>query len=104
VNLDDYQKQLDDDVQHLKTPYWAPLSLLARLTEEVGELARDYNHKYGDKVKKPTEAPDDIADEMGDILFTLLCLANAEKVRLDDSIQGAFIKLKTRDADRYEKK
>jgi NTP pyrophosphatase (non-canonical NTP hydrolase) len=104
VNLDDYQKQLNDDVQDLKTPYWAPLSMLARLTEEVGELARAYNHKYGDKVKKVTEAPDDIADEMGDILFSLLCLANVENVRLDKSLQGAFTKMKTRDAHRYKKK
>lgn len=91
-------------VRDLQTPYWAPLSQLARLMEEVGELARAYNHTYGDKIKKVSEEPDDITDEMGDILFTLICLANTEGVNLDEALQGAFVKTQTRDKDRFPKK
>ena len=102
--LADYQKQVDDWVQGYKTPYWAPLSQLARLTEEVGELARILNHKYGDKPKKPTEEPDDLEGELGDILFDVICLANSEGIDLDKAIQKVIDKSRTRDADRFEKK
>ena len=77
-SINEYQKIIDDWAQTLEKPYWSPLSQLARLIEEVGELARIYNHKYGDKVKKPTEDTDNIQDEMGDILFDLICMANQE--------------------------
>ena len=102
--LADYQKQVDDWVQGYKTPYWAPLSQLARLTEEVGELARILNHKDGDKPKKPTEEPDDLEGELGDILFDVICLANSEGIDLDKAIQKVIDKSRTRDADRFEKK
>ena len=102
--LADYQKQMDDAVRDLETPYWMPLSQIARLIEEVGELARAYNHKYGDKVKKASEEPDDIAGEMGDVIFTLICLANSEGINLDEALQRAFIKAQTRDKDRFPKK
>jgi len=104
MSLADYQKQVDDWVQGYKVPYWAPLSMLARLTEEVGELARAYNHLYGDKIKKPNEEPDDIEGEMGDILFDIICMANAAGVDLDVALQKVIHKSKTRDKDRFERK
>lgn len=102
--LKKYQEQIDEWAQTLEKPYWEPLSQLARLIEEVGELARIYNHKYGDKVKKPTESADDIEDEMGDILFDLICMANTENINLDDAISRVINKSKTRDKDRFIKK
>jgi NTP pyrophosphatase (non-canonical NTP hydrolase) len=101
--LSDYQKKVDDWAQTLKTPYWSPLSLLARLTEEVGELARVYNHKYGEKIKKPTEEADDMEGEMGDILFDLICMANVEGIDLDHAFQKVMDKSVMRDANRFEK-
>lgn len=102
--LKEYQKEVDEWAQQLEKPYWSPLSQLARMIEEVGELSRIYNHKYGDKIKKPTEAEDDMADEMGDILFDLICMANVEGIDLDAAFRKVMDKSKTRDKDRFMKK
>ncbi|MCA9343011.1 nucleotide pyrophosphohydrolase [Candidatus Saccharibacteria bacterium] len=104
MTLEEYQKQVDNWAQTLEKPYWSPLSQMARLIEEVGELARIYNHKYGDKVKKPSESPDDIEDEMGDILFDLMCMANVEGVSLSKAMNKVINKSLTRDKDRFKKK
>lgn len=102
--LSTYQKQIDDWVQGFKTPYWTPLSQLARLIEEVGELARVYNHKYGEKIKKPTEEADDLEGEFGDIMFDVICMANSEGIDLDNALQKVILKAQTRDKDRFAKK
>lgn len=104
LSLAEYQQQVDDWAQTLAVPYWAPLSQLARLAEEVGELSRVYNHKYGDKIKKPTEEPDDMLGEMGDILFDLICMANIEGIDLSQALDKVLNKAQTRDKDRFEKK
>lgn len=104
MTLTEYQKQIDDWAQTLETPYWSPMSQLARLAEEVGELSRVYNHKYGDKVKKPTEEPDDLEGEMGDILFDLICMANTEGVDLGQALEKVLEKAQVRDKDRFPKK
>ncbi len=102
--LSELQKEVDDWAQTLDLPYWSPMSQLARLIEEVGELARIYNHEYGDKVKKTTESPDDLKDEMGDILFDLICMANTEGVDLSECVDKVLNKAKVRDKDRFKKK
>lgn len=102
--LAECQKAVDDWAQTLEQPYWTPLSQLARLIEEVGELARIYNHKYGEKIKKPSEQPDNIQDEMGDILFDLICMANTEGIDLSQALENVLDKSKTRDKDRFKKK
>ncbi|HVC36442.1 MAG TPA: nucleotide pyrophosphohydrolase [Candidatus Dormibacteraeota bacterium] len=104
MSLVDYQEQVDAWAQSLQVPYWSPLSQLARLTEEVGELARVYNHKYGQKIKKPTESEDDLEGELGDILFDVICMANTENIDLDKALQRVILKSKTRDKDRFAKK
>ena len=104
MSIKQYQDEVDEWAQQLKTPYWSPMSQLARLIEEVGELARIYNHKYGEKVKKDSEAPDDLSDEMGDILFDLICMANVEGINLDDAFNKVMNKSRVRDKDRFEKK
>lgn len=104
AQLNKFQKQVDDWAQTLEKPYWTPMSQLARMIEEVGELARIYNHKYGDKPKKATEDPDNIEDEMGDILFDLICMANLEGVDLAKALDKVLVKSKTRDKDRFQKK
>lgn len=104
MTLADYQKKIDDILQGYEKPYWQPLSQLARLSEEVGEVARALNHKYGDKPKKPSESPDDLSDELGDVLWTVICLANHEGINLEDTIQRSIDKLVVRDKDRFERK
>ena len=102
--LADYQKQVDDLLQPYATPYWSPLSQLAQMAEEVGEIGRVLNHKYGDKIKKPSEKPDDLTGELGDLLFDIICLANSEGVNLDEAFTHFMHKMATRDKDRFAKK
>lgn len=104
MSLRSYQREIDEWMQLHETPYWTPLSQFARLVEETGELGRALNHKYGDKIKKVSEADDDLEGELGDILFGVMCLANSENIDLDHVIQRVIEKAKTRDADRFKKK
>ena len=101
--LKDIQKQIDDILQEYEKPYWEPLSNVARLVEEVGEVARIVNHKYGDKPKKSDEKDDDLEDELADVLWTVICLANQEGIDLDKGMQRAIDKLLIRDKDRFRK-
>lgn len=102
--LKDAQKQIDDLVQQYDPPYWAPLSQFARLSEEVGEVARLLNHMYGAKPKKKDEAEQKLGEELADVLFTLICLANAHNIDLDTEFQGVIDKFNARDKDRFTKK
>lgn len=102
--LADYQKQIDDTLQPYAKPYWDPLSQLARIVEEVGEVSRILNHTYGDKPKKVNEEHEKLEDELADILYSVLCLANSQGITLDEPLNRAIAKLETRDKDRFEKK
>jgi len=102
--LKDVQKQVDDWVQQFKVPYWQPLEIMTRLTEENGELARELNHRFGPKKKKSTEETKEIGDEIGDIMFTLCCLANSLKIDLDECFSKVMDKQYNRDGNRYGKK
>jgi NTP pyrophosphatase (non-canonical NTP hydrolase) len=81
--------------------YWSPLSSLARLTEEVGELAREINHTYGEKPKKSSEGAGSISSEMGDILFILASLANSIDIDLDSAFDETMATYQKRDAQRW---
>ena len=77
--------------------YWPPLANLARLTEEVGEIARAVNQAHGPKRIKPDEAAAQLAGELGDALFALLCLANSTNVDLQAAFDATLAKYRTRD-------
>ena len=77
---------------------------MARLAEEVGELAREVNHRFGQKTKKPEEADGDLGMEMADILFVLICMANREGIDLQDAFDRMMAKVETRDEERWTKK
>jgi NTP pyrophosphatase (non-canonical NTP hydrolase) len=104
MSLKDYQQQIDDNVQQYEKPYWHPLSQLARLIEEVGEVSRILNHQFGDKPKKASEEHEKLEDELADVMYTVLCLANSQGIELDAPMRKAIDKLNTRDADRFAKK
>ena len=104
MNLSGYQKQVDDWFRSQDILYWEPLSQFARLAEETGEVGRILNHKYGQKVKKPTEKADDLEDELGDVIFNILCMANREGIDLDRAVDKVIHKAKTRDKDRDKRK
>ena len=84
--------------------YWKPHAVLARLVEEVGELAREVNHRFGPKKKKFSEENKELGDEMADVIFTLICLANSQKINLDKHFRAMMRKLNSRDKDRWKKK
>jgi NTP pyrophosphatase (non-canonical NTP hydrolase) len=77
---------------------------MARLAEEVGELAREINHRFGQKTKKKWEADGDVGMEMADILFVLICMANREGIDLQESFNRMMAKVEGRDADRWTRK
>ena len=86
MSLAKYQKSVNDWVKQYALGYFKPLEILARLAEEVGELARELNHQFGPKKKKSSEKENEIGDEIADIMFTLICLANSLNINLDKSL------------------
>ncbi len=102
--LQDVQREIDSLIrEEWHSHYWAPLSSLARLTEEVGELAREVNHTYGEKPKKADEEQGNIAAEMGDILFILASLANSLDIDLDEAFEQVMAKYQRRDVQRWKR-
>lgn len=104
VSLKNIQKQVDKWVSLYKIGYFPPHEILARLTEEVGELAREINHRYGSKKKKATENEAEMAGEMAYIIFTVACMANREGIDLDKAFKKVMDKCYGRDKDRYARK
>ncbi|MGH7591875.1 MAG: nucleotide pyrophosphohydrolase [Gemmatimonadales bacterium] len=102
--LREAQARVDAWIAQFEEGYFDPLTNLARLTEEVGELARELNHRYGQKTKKRDEPAGDLALELADILFVLICLANREGVDLDDAFARMMWKVEQRDHDRWTRK
>jgi len=99
------QEQVNKWTSQFDPQYWSPLEILARLTEENGELARELNHRFGPKKKKFGEDIKEVGDEISDMLFTLFCLANSLHIDLDSSFNKMMQeKQYGRDANRYQKK
>ena len=102
--LREAQARVDGWIGRFEEGYFHPLTNLARLTEEVGELAREINHRFGQKTKKQCEPNGDLAMEIADILFVLICIANREGIDLDEAFGRMMAKVETRDAARWTKK
>jgi NTP pyrophosphatase (non-canonical NTP hydrolase) len=102
-SLSDLQREVDAYISQFKEGYFSPLAMMARMTEEVGELAREVNHHYGEKKKKTTEAENSIELELGDILFITICFANKLGIDLTEAHDKIMHKFNTRDADRWTK-
>ena len=97
----DAQRRVDAWISRYEEGYFDPLTNLARLIEEVGELAREINHRFGQKTKKPNEPEGDLAMELADILFVIICLANREGIDLDAAFERMMEKVETRDRERW---
>lgn len=102
MKIREAQEAVDAWIRSSDVGYWPPLANLARLIEEVGELARELNYRHGTKPKKPDEAEQDLALEMGDILFALIALANEQEVDLEDALARVLEKYRVRDASRWQ--
>ena len=104
MSLRDAQQTVDRWIGQYKEGYFSPLTNLARLTEEVGELAREINHRFGEKTKRTDEAEGSVAMELADVLFVLICLANSQGIDLDEAFAAMMRKVTSRDGDRWTRK
>lgn len=102
--LAQYQARVHHWVSQFEEGYFHPLTNLARLSEEVGELAREVNHRFGQKTKKASEPEGDLGMEMADILFVLICMANRENIDLDAAFERMMSKVEQRDQHRWTRK
>jgi NTP pyrophosphatase (non-canonical NTP hydrolase) len=104
MELKEAQERVDQWISQFEEGYWPPLVNLARLMEEVGELAREINHRFGEKTKKPDEPEQDLALEMADVLFVLLVMANQQQIDLGTALEDVLKKYRMRDGDRWTRK
>jgi NTP pyrophosphatase (non-canonical NTP hydrolase) len=95
------QQEVDQYIGQFKEGYFSPLAMLARMTEELGELAREVNHYYGEKPKKSSEKENTIEEELGDMLFVLICFANSLHIDLETAHNRVMDKFNTRDKNRW---
>ena len=100
MTIEEAQKTVDQWIKTYGVRYFSELTNLAILTEEVGELARVMARKYGEQSFKPGEK-DNIADEMADILWVLICLANQTGVKLTEALRANIDKKTVRDKERH---
>lgn len=104
MTIQEAQRAVDAWIGQFEEGYWPPLSNLARLVEETGELARELNHRYGHKPKKAGEAEQDLALELADILFVLIAIANEQKIDLEEAFGRVLEKYRVRDGDRWTRR
>ena len=98
------QQEIDDWANQFAEPYFPPLSRMAAMTEEVGEVARVINRMYGSKKEKADENIKNLEEELGDLYFTLVCMANAENIDLTEAYERKMDKVIKRDSSRFAKK
>jgi len=104
LEIRDMQQEVDQWIGQFEEGYWHPLSMLARMTEEVGELAREVNHLYGQKPKKAGEKEGSLALELADILFIIICMANSLELDLETAFKEMMEKYRQRDSERWTRK
>ena len=104
MEIKNWQLEVDKWISQFEEGYWQPSSMMLRMMEEVGELSREINHHYGQKPKKPSEPEGDIALELADILFIIVCMANSMQIDLDKAFSQTMEKYRLRDSDRWTRK
>ncbi|MFN5296558.1 MAG: nucleotide pyrophosphohydrolase [Flavobacteriales bacterium] len=95
------QQLVDDWIQTVGVRYFNELTNMAMLTEEVGEVARIIARRYGEQSEKPSDAEKNLGDEMADVLFVLICLANQTGVDLQEALLNNLQKKTQRDESRH---
>ena len=101
MTIEEAQKQVDDWIQTYGVRYFGELTNMAILTEEVGELARVIVRKYGEQSCKKSDENTDLADEMADVLWVLICMANQTGVNLTEAFEKNMLKKTDRDKTRH---
>ena len=100
-DLNALQAQVDEWIKTVGVRYFSELTNMAMLTEEVGEVARIIARRYGEQSEKESDKAKDLGDEMADVLFVLICLANQTGINLQEAFQKNLVKKTERDATRH---
>ena len=101
MTLDELQREVDQWIHTVGVRYFSELTNLAQLVEEVGEVARILSRTYGDQSFKPSDPPAELGDELADVLFVLVCLANQTGIDLTQAFEKNLAKKSGRDARRH---
>lgn len=102
MTLDEAQQQVDQWINTTGVRYFNELTNMAILTEEVGEVARIIARRYGEQSFKEKDKEVNLADEMADVLFVLICLANQTGINLSEALSQNLVKKNIRDQDRHK--
>ena len=101
MTIEEAQKTVDEWIKTIGVRYFNELTNMAMLTEEVGEVARIIARRYGEQSEKESDKNKDLGDEIADVLFVLICLANQTGVNLTEALQKNLEKKTKRDATRH---
>jgi len=101
MTIKDSQKQVDDWIKQYGVRYFSELTNMAMLTEEVGEVARIIARRYGEQSEKESDKNKDLGDELADVMFVLICLANQTGIDLEEALQRNLDKKTNRDSERH---
>ncbi len=102
MTISNAQQLVDEWIKTVGVRYFSELTNMAMLTEEVGEVARIIARRYGEQSEKESDKNKDLGDEMADVLFVLICLANQTGVNLEEALKQNLLKKTERDADRHK--
>ncbi|MFC5272212.1 nucleotide pyrophosphohydrolase [Adhaeribacter terreus] len=102
MTIEEAQQTVDNWIKTTGVRYFNELTNMAMLTEEVGEVARIISRQYGEQSFKPSDKDKNLADELADVLFVVICLANQTGINLTEALQKNLEKKTTRDAERHK--
>lgn len=102
MTISEAQKLVDDWIKTYGVRYFNELTNMAQLTEEVGEVARIIARRYGEQSEKESDKAKDLGDEMADVLWVLICLANQTGINLEEALQKNLDKKTKRDTERHQ--
>ena len=102
MNIENAQKRVDEWIKTYGVRYFNELTNMAQLTEEVGEVARIIARRYGEQSEKESDKSKDLGEELADVVFVVLCLANQTGVNLQEAFDKKLVKKTKRDHDRHQ--
>ena len=102
MTIKEAQDNIDHWIRTVGVRYFSELTNMAILTEEVGEVARIMARKYGEQSSKPSDQQKELADELADVMWVLLCIANQTGIDMTDALLKNFEKKNIRDANRHK--
>jgi len=102
MTIQEAQEKVDQWIKEVGVRYFNELTNMAMLTEEVGEVARVIARRYGEQSEKESDKNKDLGDEMADVIFVLICLANQTGIDLEKALEKNLEKKSIRDAERHK--